>query len=130
MRHLTRLREGKPGDAQTKARIGRADPWGATVLEFLAGRIDETSLFGRLEPQGGLRYSEQECELYFVRAQLELSRGEIADARRSLHSCLGTGATSVAWYAMAWHELRRLDHTHPPPPPKPSSGGEADDEPA
>jgi tetratricopeptide (TPR) repeat protein len=130
MRHLTRLREGKPAETQTAGRLGRADPWEAAVLEFLAGRIDEKGLFGRLEPQGGLRYSEQECELFFVRAQLELSRGEIADARLSLHSCLGTGATSVAWYGLAWHELRRLDRAHPPPPPTPSSGGCADDQPA
>jgi len=53
MRHLTRLREGKPGDAQTKARIGRADPWGATVLEFLAGRIDETSLLAGWSRKAG-----------------------------------------------------------------------------
>ena len=130
MRHLTRLREGKPGDARPAARRDRADPWGAAVLDFLAGRLDEKALFGRMEPFGGLRYSEQECELYFVMAQLALSRGEIAEARRSLHSCLGTGATSVAWYAMAWHELRRLDRAHPPPTPKSSSGGDVDDQPA
>jgi lipoprotein NlpI len=130
MRHLTRLREGRPGTAQTVVRSERADPWGATLLDFLAGKIDEKSVFGRLEPQGGLRYSEQECEVFFVLAQLQLSRGEIADARRNLHSCLGTGATSVPWYAMAWHELRRLDRAHPPPPPKSSAGGDADDQPA
>jgi len=130
MRHLARLREGKPGDVQPAGRLDRIDPWGAAVLEFLAGRIEEKSLFGRLEPQGGLHYSEQECELYFILAQLELSRGEIAEARRSLRSCLGTGADSVAWYALAWHELRRLDHAHPPPPPKPAASGDADDQPA
>lgn len=129
MRHLARLREGKAGDARPEARVDKADPWGASLLEFLAGRIDEKSLFGRLESHGGLRYSEQECELYFVLAQLALSRGEIADARRDLHNCLGTGVTSVIWYGMGWHELRRLDLAHPPPKQKPS-GGDADDQPA
>ena len=130
MRHLARLRQGKPGDARPDASIARDDPWASALLDFLAGRVGEKGLFARLEPQGGLRYSEEECELYFVLAELQLSRGEIAEARRSLHSCLGTGVTSFVEYAMAWHELRRLDLAHPPPAPKTSTGGDVDDQPA
>ena len=68
----------------------------------------------------GLRYSEEECELYFVLAQLALGRGDVAGARRHLHNCLGTGITSFVEYAMAWHELRRLNAANPPPPEKKS----------
>jgi len=131
MQHLVRLRQGKPGAAHLDAGMGRKDPWGASLLGFLAGRIDEKSLFSRLEPQGGLRYSEEECELYFVLAQLALSRGDVAEARRDLHNCLGTGITSFVEYAMAWHELRRLDAANPPPPDQqPEKGGMADEQPA
>jgi lipoprotein NlpI len=104
--------------------------WDASVLDFLAGSTDRKGLFSRLETQGGLRYSEQECELYFVLAQMALSRGEIADARRDLKSCLGTGVTSVEWYAMAWHELERLNRVHPPSTATPPSGGDDNDQPA
>jgi lipoprotein NlpI len=133
MRHLARLRQGKPGGARLEAGIGEKDPWGASLLGFLAGRIDEKSLFSRLEPQGGLRYSEQECELYFVLAQLALGRGDVAEARRNLHNCLGTGITSFVEYAMAWHELRRLDAANPPPPEQnkePERDGTTDEQPA
>ena len=64
--------------------------------------------------------SEEECELYFVLAQLALGRGDVAGARRHLHNCLGTGITSFVEYAMAWHELRRLNAANPPPPEKKS----------
>jgi len=130
MLHLARIRQGRPGDARSDAHIEQRDPWGAALLDFLAGRVGEKGLFARLEPQGGLRYSEEECELYFVLAEIQLSRGEIAEARRSLHSCLGTGITSFVEYAMAWHELRRLDLAHPPPVSKGSTGGDVDDQPA
>jgi lipoprotein NlpI len=131
MRHLARLREGKPGGARLDSKIEKEDPWGASLLGFLAGRIDEKTLFSRLEPQGGLRYSEEECELYFVLAQLALGRGDVAGARRNLHSCLSTGITSFVEYAMAWHELRRLNAANPPPPEKKSApGGMTDEEPA
>jgi lipoprotein NlpI len=130
MQHLARLRQGKPGGARLASKIEKEDPWGASLLGFLAGRIDEKSLFSRLEPQGGLRYSEEECELYFVLAQLALGRGDVAGARRHLHSCLGTGITSFVEYAMAWHELRRLNAASPPPPEKKSErGGMTDEEP-
>ncbi|MGA2446413.1 MAG: tetratricopeptide repeat protein [Opitutaceae bacterium] len=130
MHHLARLRQGKPGGARLDSKMAKEDPWGASLLGFLAGRIDEKTLFSRLEPQGGLRYSEEECELYFVLAQLALSRGDIAGARRNLHSCLGTGITSFVEYAMAWHELRRLNAASPPPPEKKSErGGTTDEEP-
>jgi lipoprotein NlpI len=128
MQNLARLRQGRPGLTKVDGRVGRDDPWGASLLGFLAGRIDEKVLFSRLEPQGGLRYSEQECELYFVLAQLALSRGDIAAARRDLHACLGTGITTFVEYAMAWHELRRLDAAHPPPQGKTPAGDSADDE--
>jgi len=127
MRHLARLRQGKPGGARPDPRLEKTDPWGAGLLRFLAGRSDEKTLFSRLEPQGGLRYSEEECELYFVLAQLALSRGDVAAARRNLHSCLGTGITSFVEYAMAWHELRRLDAANPPPPPRKSGNGDPED---
>ena len=97
-------------------------------FEGVAGRIDEKPLFSRLEPQGGLRYSEEECELYFVLAQLALGRGDVAGARRNLHSCLGTGITSFVEYAMAWHELRRLNAASPPPVEKKSERGAMTDE--
>lgn len=130
MQHLARLRQGKPGGARLDANMGKKDPWGASLLGFLAGRIDEKSLFGRLEPQGGLRYSEEECELYFVLAELALGRGDVAEARRNLHSCLGTGITDFVEYALAWHELKRLDAASPPPPKKKPQGGDSmDDEP-
>ena len=130
MLHLSRLRQGKPGGARADANIGKKDLWAASLLGFLAGRIDEKSLFGRLEPQGGLRYSEEECELYFVLAELALSRGDVAGARRNLHSCLGTGITSFVEYALAWHELKRLDAASPPSPTKKSQGNDSmDDEP-
>ena len=128
MQHLARLRQGKPGGARAVAKIEKEDPWGASLLGFLAGRIDEKTLFGRLEPQGGLRYSEEECELYFVLAQLALGRGDVAGARRNLHSCLGTGITSFVEYAMAWHELRRLNAASPPPVEKKSERGAMTDE--
>jgi lipoprotein NlpI len=128
MQHLARLRQGKPGGARPASKIEKEDPWGASLLGFLAGRIDEKTLFGRLEPQGGLRYSEEECELYFVLAQLALGRGDVAGARRNLHSCLGTGITSFVEYAMAWHELRRLNTANPPPPEKKSERGDMSDQ--
>jgi lipoprotein NlpI len=130
MRHLARLRQGKPGGARLDLRVEKVDAWGAALLDFLAGRLDEKALFGRLEGTGGLRYSEEECELYFVRAELALSRGDIAEARRNLHSCLGTGISSFVEYALARQELRRLDASHPPPKEKNSSGGDTDDQPA
>jgi lipoprotein NlpI len=130
MRHLARLRQGKPGGARLDLRVEKVDVWGAALLDFLAGRLDEKALFGRLEGTGGLRYSEEECELYFVRAELALSRGDIAEARRNLHSCLGTGISSFVEYALARQELRRLDASHPPPKEKNSSGGDTDDQPA
>ena len=130
MRRLTLLREGKSGVATAETPAGRMDPWDASLLNFLAGGIDEKGLWSRLEPQAGLRYSEQECELYFVLGELALSRGEIAEARRDFRSCLGTGVTSVAWYVMAWHELRILDRAHPLPQQHPSSVGDSDDQPA
>ena len=131
MLHLARLRQGTPGGARREPAVGKKDPWGASLLGFLAGRLDEKTLFGRLEPQGGLRYSEQECELYFVLAQLALSRGDVAEARRDLHNCLGTGITSFVEYAMAWHELRRLNAANPPPPdPRSEKGGTTDEQPA
>jgi lipoprotein NlpI len=130
MNHLARLRQGKPGGARLDSKIEKEDPWGASLLGFLAGRLDEKTLFSRLEPQGGLRYSEEECELYFVLAQLALGRGDVAGARRNLHSCLGTGITSFVEYAMAWHELRRLNAASPPPPEKKSEReGMTDEEP-
>jgi len=129
MRDLARLRQGKPGAARLEAKIERADPWGASLLGFLAGRLDEKALFGRLEPKGGLRYSEEECELYFVLAELALSRGDMGEARRDLHSCLGTGITSFVEYAMAWHELRRLDAANPPPSGQKSDGDLSEPEP-
>ncbi len=128
MRDLARVRQGKPGGARPDSRIERADPWGAGLLEFLAGRIDEKALFDRLEPQGGLRYSEQECELYFVLAELALGRGDVAEARRNLHSCLGTGITSFVEYAMARNELRRVNAAHPPPPAEKSGGDDSTDD--
>ena len=130
MHHLARIRQGKPGGVRLDLKAGKRDAWGAALLDFLAGRIDEKALFARLDGPGGLRYSEQECELYFVRAELALSRGEIAEARRDLHSCLGTGVSSFVEYALARQELRRLDASHPPPKEKESSGGETDDQPA
>ena len=74
MRHLCRLRQNKPGTAAEAPPV-RNDPWGASLLEFLAGRIDELTLFGRLEPEGGMRYTEEECELHFVLGELALGRG-------------------------------------------------------
>ena len=129
MRQLTRLRQGEPADWRPDARIAKLEPWASALLDFLAGRIGETGLFARLEPQGGLRYSEEECELYFVLAEVQLSRGEIAEARRSLRSCLGTGITSFVEYVMAWHELQRLDVDHPPPVLRKSANEDADDQP-
>lgn len=130
MRHLARVRQGKPGDTRIDPKLEKGDPWGASLVRFLAGRMDEKALFGRLESKGGLRYSEEECELYFVLAQLALSRGDIAEARRDLHSCLSTGITSFVEYAMAWHELRRLNVANPLPAEKKSNGGAmADQEP-
>lgn len=130
MRHLARLRQGKPGGARRDLRLARVDAWSAALLDFLAGQLDEKALFGRLEGPGGLRYSEQECELYFVRAELALSRGDIGEARRNLHSCLETGVSSFVEYALARQELRKLDASHPPPLEKKSSGGDTDDQPA
>jgi len=131
MQHLARLRQGKPGGARLEPGMQKRDPWGASLVAFLAGRIDEKALFSRLEPQGGLRYSEEECELYFVLAQLALGRGDVAEARRDLHSCLGTGITSFVEYAMAWHELRRLNAANPPPPDeRPEQGDMVDKQPA
>jgi lipoprotein NlpI len=130
MHHLARIRQGKSGGARLGPQARKRDAWGAALLDFLEGRTDEKALFGRLEGTGGLRYSEQECELYFVRAELALSRGEIAEARRDLHSCLGTGVSSFVEYALARQELRRLDASHPPPKEKASSGGDIDDQPA
>jgi lipoprotein NlpI len=129
MHHLARMRQGKSGGARFDPRGRKEDPWGAALLDSLEGRMDEKALFGRLEKAGGLRYSEQECELYFVRAEVALSRGETAEARRALRSCLGTGVSSFVEYAMARQELRRLDSSHPPPKEKASSGGETDDQP-
>jgi lipoprotein NlpI len=130
MHHLARVRQGKPGGARLDSKSEKADPWGASLLGFLAGRFNEKTLFSRLEPQGGLRYSEEECELYFVLAQLALGRGDVAGARRNLHSCLGTGITSFVEYAMAWHELRRLNAASPPPPEKKTEReGMTDEEP-
>ena len=130
MRRLAQLRQGKAGGVRATAKMVKDDPWGASLLGFVAGRIDRKTLFSRLEPQGGLRYSEEECELYFVLAEQALGRGDIADARRNLHSCLGTGMTDFVEYAMAWQELRRLDAAHPPPAEKDkkSKGGDVDDE--
>jgi lipoprotein NlpI len=128
MRRLAQIRQGKPGSVHPTSRMAKEDPWAASLLAFVGGRIDRKALFGRLEPQGGLRYSEEECELYFVLAELALARGDVADARRNLHSCLGTGITDFVEYAMAWQELRRLDAAHPPPAEKKSQGGDADDE--
>lgn len=108
MRHLARLRQGKDGSAAEASPAGE-DRWGAGLVDFLAGRIDELTLFGRLVPEGGMRYSEQECELHFVLGELALSRDDRAEARRQFQSCLGTGISSFVEYAMAWHELRRLD---------------------
>ena len=113
MRHLACLRQNKPGTAAAAPPV-RDDPWGASLLDYLAGRIDELTLFGRLEPEGGMRYSEQECELHFVLGELALSRGDTAEARRQLHSCLGTGISSFVEYALAWYELQRLDALHGP----------------
>ena len=124
MRALARVRQGKPAGAVSDPRIDREDRWGGSLLAFLAGRIDEKALFDRLEPQGGLRYSEEECELYFVLAELALGRGDVAEARRDLHSCLGTGMTSFVEYAMARDELRRVDAAHPSPPPGKSRGAD------
>ena len=129
MRRLAQIRQGKSGTVRPTSKMAKADPWGASLLGFVGGRIDRKVLFSRLEPQGGLRYSEEECELYFVLAELALARGDVADARRNLHSCLGTGITDFVEYAMAWQELRRLDAAHPPPPvEKKSHGGDMDDE--
>jgi hypothetical protein len=65
-----------------------------------------------------------------VLAQLALSRSDLAETRRDLHNCLGTGITSFVEYAMAWHELRRLDAANPPPPENKSEGDDSmDDEP-
>ncbi len=130
MRHLARRRQGKPGGARPDGGIEKADPWGGSLLAFLAGRIDEKALSDCLEPRGGLRHSEQECELYFVLAELALSGGDVAEARRELHSCLGTGITSFVEYAMAWHELRRLNAANPPAPEEKSkSDDQADQQP-
>jgi len=48
----------------------------------------------------------------------------VAEARRDLHSCLGTGMTSFVEYAMARDELRRVDAAHPSPPPGKSRGAD------
>ena len=128
MRRLAQIRQGKPGSVRPTSKMAKVDPWGASLLGFVGGRIDRKALFGRLEPQGGLRYSEEECELYFVLAELALARGDVVEARRNLHSCLGTGITDFVEYAMAWQELRRLDAAHPPPAEKKSQGGDLDDE--
>jgi len=130
MYQLARLRQGKSGGVGLDLKERKGDEWGVALLDFLAGRADENALFHRLDGSGGLRYSEQECELYFVRAELALSRGEIAEARRNLHSCLGTGVSSFVEYALARQELWRLDALHPPPKEKASSGGDTDDQPA
>ena len=122
MADLARLRQGKRRDVRVSRTLMRADPWGASLLEFVAGRLDEKAVFARLEPQGGLRHSEQECELYFVLAEMALGRGDVFEARRNLGSCLGTGITSFVEYAMAWHELRRLDSSQPPPKDDKSGG--------
>ncbi len=130
MRDLARCRQGKPPGARSDPRLEKHDPWGGSLLGFVAGRIDQKTLFSRLESQGGLRYSEEECELYFVLAELALSRGDVAEARRDLHSCMGTGITDFVEYTMAWHELKRLDAANPPPPSPKSRGGDSmDDEP-
>ena len=128
MRRLAQLRQGRPGAVHQTAKMEKKDPWGASLLGFVAGRVDRKTLFTRLEPQGGLRYSEEECELYFVQAELALSRGDVAEARRNLHNCLGTGITDFVEYAMARQELRRLDAANPPPADKKSQGGDMDDE--
>ncbi len=130
MRRVAQLRQGKAGRVRVNAWMERQDPWGASLLGFVGGRIDRKNLFGRLESKGGLRYSEEECELYFVLAQQALSRGDVAEARRNLHSCLGTGITDFVEYAMAWHELQRLNATNPPPAEKKGQSDDmTDDEP-
>jgi tetratricopeptide (TPR) repeat protein len=130
MRDLARMRQGKPPGGRSDPRLEKRDPWGGSLLGFVEGRVDQTTLFSRLEPQGGLRYSEEECELYFVLGELALARGDLGEARRDLRSCLGTGITDFVEYTMAWHELKRLDAANPPPPATKSRGGDSmDDEP-
>jgi lipoprotein NlpI len=130
MRRLAQVRQGKAGGARATSQMKKQDPWGASLLDFVGGRIDRPTLFGRLEPKGGLRYSEEECELYFVLAEQALSRGDVAEARRNLHSCLGTGITDFVEYALAWHELRRLNAVNPPPAEKKGQSDDmADEEP-
>ena len=128
MRRLAQVRQGKAGRVRANDRMEEQDPWGASLLNFVGGRIDRATLFSRLEPKGGLRYSEEECELYFVLAEQALSRGDVAEARRNLHSCLGTGVTDFVEYAMAWHELRRLNASHPPPAEKKGQSDDMTDE--
>ncbi len=128
MEHLARVREGRPDDARIPGNLEQGDSWGVNLLRYLAGQIDQRSLFDRLEPQGGLHYSDEECELYFVLAELALGRGDVAEARRDLRNCLGTGMTDQPDYAMAWRELLRLNAGNPPPPGKQTPSGDAGDE--
>jgi len=114
MADLARRRQGRAGAAPVaKEAVEKADPWGAALLGFISGKLDEKSLFKRLEARGGLRYSEEECELNFVLGELALSRGEVDEARRHLRSCLATGVTSFVEYVIARHELQRLEAKHP-----------------
>ncbi|HKB89416.1 MAG TPA: tetratricopeptide repeat protein [Opitutaceae bacterium] len=110
LRHYERLRLKLPDkiEAADIRHAEKEEPWGTTLLRYLAGKIDQTAVYAAMATPGTFERSMQECEWFFALGQEAMIKGDPFEAERNFRSCVGTGISNFVEYGLALDELKRL----------------------
>ncbi len=114
-----------------KAKLGN-DTWAEKCVAYLMGETTQEALLAAAQDGAWLTSAEQECQTYFVLAQIAFGAGKRDEGIRWLDACVNTGITGLIHYYLAVGELKRvapekLQQTAPAKtrPEKPLKDGES-----
>ncbi len=84
------------------------EAWARHCLDFLLGGLSEEQLRLKASEGGELAIAQKTCEVSFIFAQLALAEGQSGKGMGLLESCIETGMTGFAEFALARLELQRV----------------------